>query len=451
MENNSNQRAVFTTRLGAVAAAVGSAVGLGNIWRFPYEAGSHGGGAFMLCYITFILIIGIPVICAEFIMGRQTRSNEFRSFRALAPGKPGWSWVAFTGIICAVLILGFYSVVAGWTVEYIWLAISGELLNSSNDLNATFTEAIAGGWRPVFWTILFLVLNYVVLSRGVQKGIEKLNNVLMPLMFVLLIILCVNSLFMPGASEGIKFLFLPDFSKLTPDVILSALGQSFFSLSIGVGTMLTYASYFSDRTPLARTAFTTAILDTLVAILAGVMIFPAVFSFGMQPAQGPALVYEVLPQVFRSITGGVIWASIFFFLLFLASISSTISMSEIQIAFLIEELHMTRRKANLTVLIVAITLGTICALSFGPLKDATVCGKTIFDLFDYISSNIFMPLCGMLLSFFVGWKLDRAVIRRQLTNNGTLTSRALPFIVLCLKWIAPPAILLVMLNSIGIL
>lgn len=449
--DNKNTRAVFTTRIGAVAAAVGSAVGLGNIWRFPYEAGSHGGGAFMLCYIAFIFLIGFPVICAEFIMGRQTRSNEFRSFRTLAPGRPGWSVLALIGILSSVMILGFYSVVVGWTVEYIWLSISGELFSNAGNLSQTFATAIGGGWRPVFWTFVFLLLNYIILSRGVQKGIEKLNNILMPLMFVLLIVLCVNSLFMPGASEGLKFLFLPDFSKLTPDVVLSALGQSFFSLSIGVGTMLTYASYFSADTRLAKTAFTTSVLDTLVAILAGVMIFPAVFSFGMQPAQGLALVYEVLPQVFRSINGGMIWASIFFFLLFLASISSTISMSEIQITFLIEELKLSRRGANLTVLVVAMILGTVCALSFGPLKDATLFGKTFFDLLDYVASNIFMPACGMFLAFFVGWKLDKKIIRKQLSNNGSVADRAMPYITFCLKWIAPLTIFLVMLNSIDIL
>lgn len=451
MKQKNTRRAVFTTRIGAVSAAVGSAVGLGNIWRFPYEAGTHGGGAFMLCYIAFIILIGIPVICAEFIIGRHTRSNEFRSFRTLAPKEAGWSWVAFAGIICSMLILGFYCVVAGWTVEYIWLSISGNLSLPATDLSHTFTEAISGGWRPVFWTFLFLLLNYIVLSRGVQKGIEKLNNILMPMMFVLLVILCINSLLMPGARQGLEFLFLPDFSKTTPDVVLGALGQAFFSLSIGVGTMLTYASYFSKRTALTRTACTTAALDTLVAILAGIMIFPAVFSFGMQPAQGPALVYEVLPQVFRSINGGMIWATIFFFLLFLASISSTISMSEIQIAFLTEELHMSRRKANLTVFITAVALGSICALSFGPIKNVTVFGMTVFNLFDYVSSNVIMPICGLFISLFAGWRLDRRIIRNQLTNGGTISSRGLPAVVFCLKWIAPPAILIVMLNSMGLL
>ena len=316
-------------------------------------------------------------------------------------------------------------------------SISGELFSNAGNLSQTFATAIGGGWRPVFWTFVFLLLNYIILSRGVQKGIEKLNNILMPLMFVLLIVLCVNSLFMPGASEGLKFLFLPDFSKLTPDVVLSALGQSFFSLSIGVGTMLTYASYFSADTRLAKTAFTTSVLDTLVAILAGVMIFPAVFSFGMQPAQGPALVYEVLPQVFRSINGGMIWASIFFFLLFLASISSTISMSEISVAYFCEQWGMSRRKAVAVNTSVAVVLGTLCALSFGPLSDLQICGMTVFNLFDCVASNIIMPLGGMLISIFSGWVLSRNVLQAELSPIPRALLRALTF---SLRYIAPGAI-----------
>lgn len=320
------QRARFNTKIGVIATTVGSAVGLGNIWRFPYEAGSNGGGAFMLCYIMFIFIIGVPVICAEFIMGRGTRSNILGAYRKLSRGK--WYIAGFMGIAASVAILSFYSVVAGWICEYFVQSVRGELmLASSSEYHEAFDQFSTGNWRPVVWTLIFLSLNFLILVRGVTKGIERMSNILMPLLFILLMIFCVNSLTLSGASEGLAFLFNPDFSKITPRVLLSAMGQAFFSLSLGLGCMTTYASYFGNKTRLGRTAITTASLDTLVAVLAGVIIFPAVFSFGISPQAGPTLVFEVLPAIFNSLPGGVVWSSLFFFLLILASLTSTISMS----------------------------------------------------------------------------------------------------------------------------
>ncbi len=287
--------------------------------------------------------------------------------------------------------------------------------------------------------------------RGVQKGIEKVSNILMPVLFVILVLFCINSLTLPGAREGLEFLFVPDFSKVNSDVLLGALGQAFFSLSLGLGTMLTYASYFSDRTPLVKSASTTAVLDTFVAILAGIIIFPAVFSFNAEPAAGPKLVFEVLPSIFHQMPFGVVWSTLFFFLLFLASLTSTISMSEISIAFFTEQLGMSRRIATLVNTGIAIVFGTLCALSFGTLNDFTIFGKTIFDLFDYVSSNILLPLGGMLISIFVGWVLDKKIVKAQLQGAGTLLPWVFNVIVFSLRYIAPIGIALVFLAGLEII
>lgn len=443
-------RAQFTTRLGIIATTVGSAVGLGNIWRFPYEAGVHGGGAFMLIYIIFIFLLGVPVICAEFIMGRETRSNIFGAFRKLSDSRQ-WAWVGYIGILASLMILSFYSVVAGWTLEYFFQSISGAMNDvSPTDRHVVF-DTFASGWRSPVWTIIFLIINACIMLRGVQKGIEKFSNILMPALFILLIIFCINSLTLPGAGKGLEFLFVPDFSKVTPDVLLGALGQAFFSLSLGLGTMLTYGSYFSSKTPLVKSAATTAVLDTLVAILAGVIIFPAVFSFNAEPSAGPKLVFEVLPSIFMQLPFGIVWSTLFFFLLFLASLTSTISMSEIAIAFFTEQLGMTRKKATILNCGIAMVFGTICAFSFGSLSGVKIFGLTFFDLFDYISSNILLPLGGMLISIFVGWVIDRKIVKAQLQGTGALLPWVLNLIVFSLRYIAPIGIAMVFFAGLGII
>lgn len=446
------KRAQFATKLGVIATTVGSAVGLGNIWRFPFEAGVHGGGAFLLIDLFFIFIIGIPVVCAEFIIGRHTGSNVRGAFCALAPGK-AWGIVGYLGLLASILILSFYSVVAGWTLEYIYRSVTGfGGVSSVDGLHAQFDAFATSDWRPVMWTLIFLAINYVILSRGVQKGIEKMSNIMMPLLFVILLIFCVNSLMMPSASEGLTFLFKPDFSKVTPTVMLGAMGQAFFSLSLGLGCLITYSSYFNKKTPLLRTAGVMASLDTLVAILAGVIIFPAVFTFGMEPAAGPKLVFEILPSIFSHMPGALIWSTLFFVLLFLASLSSTISMSEICIAYLTDEFGMGRRKATALNICVAMALGSVCALSFGSLSEWTVCGLTVFNLFDYVSSNILLPVGGMIISIFVGWVLDRSVVRSELMGGGSgVRPWMVTTVVCCLRYVAPACIGLVFLFGLGIL
>lgn len=445
------KRAQFATRLGVIATTVGSAVGLGNIWRFPFEAGVHGGGAFLLIDLFFIFIIGVPVVCAEFIIGRHTGLNVRGAFRALAPGKP-WGIVGYLGLLASILILSFYSVVAGWTLEYIYQSLTGfGGVSSIEGLHSQFDGFATSNWRPVLWTLVFLAINYFILARGVQKGIEKMSNIMMPLLFVILIVFCINSLRMSAAGEGLTFLFKPDFSQVTPSVMLGAMGQAFFSLSLGLGCLITYSSYFKKETPLLRTAGIMASLDTLVAILAGIIIFPAVFTFGMEPAAGPKLVFEILPSIFMRMPGSMLWSVLFFILLFLASLSSTISMSEITIAYMTDEFGFSRRKATGCNIAVAMILGTLCALSFGVISDWTVCGLTLFNLFDYLSSNIILPVGGMIISVFVGWVLDRSVVHRELmADDGSVRPWMIRLVIICLRYIAPACIGLVFLFGLGL-
>ncbi len=450
MGTENNNRAIFATRFGATATTVGSAVGLGNIWRFPYEAGVHGGGAFLLCYVIFIFVLGVPVLCAEFFMGRTTRSNIFGAYRKLSKGQ-GWKFTGYIGILASLLILSFYSVVAGWTVEYCISSIAGKLDFSNSEIGHNQFSLMTTGWRPVVWTVIFLFCNFFILIAGVTKGIERASNILMPILFVLLLAFCINSFTMPDFNKGVEFLFKPDFSKIDPSVLLGAMGQAFFSLSLGLGCMMTYGSYFNKETKLVRTSFTIASLDFMVAILAGIIIFPAVFSFGISPQAGPTLVFEVLPYVFNQLPAGAVWSTLFFFLLFLASLTSTVSMSEISITYFCEEKKMTRKKATIISSIIGLIGGLLCALSFGPLSDFTICGLTIFNLFDYLSSNICLPFGGMICSYFVGWKVKKSLIAEEFSNGGKVKFHTLNLLVFFLRYICPTAIFLIFLNSIGIL
>ena len=453
MSNNENRgirRAVFRSRFAAIATTVGSAVGLGNIWRFPYEAGVHGGGAFVLCYLVFSFMIGVPVLIAEFVMGRGTRSNVLGAYRKLDPRHP-WYWAGYMGIFASMLILGFYAVVAGWTLEYCIESLFGMLDFSTEEAVHSQFMKLTSGWRPVMWTVIFSLCNFAILMRGVTKGIERLSNILMPLLFLLLVIFCVHSFFLPGFSEGFRFLFQPDFSKITPSTLLGAMGQAFFSLSLGVGCMMTYASYFSEKTRLGQTAVTTMLLDSAVAILSGIIIFPAVFSYGLSPAAGPTLVFEVLPNIFYRMAGGGVWSTLFFLLLFLASLTSTLSMSEISISFLAEEKKLGRKSSTVVSCGLTLLLSLLCALSMGPWHGLTVFGMNFFNLFDYVASNILMPIGGMVCSIFVGWWIDRRYIGDQLTNNSGRNLIWLRPLIFFLRWICPAAIFIIFLDSTGLI
>ena len=435
--------------MGAILAAAGGAVGLGNIWRFPYMLGQNGGGAFLLVYILFVLLIGIPLMMTEFIIGRRSQRNVVGAYRSLSGGRKGWVLLGVFGILAAFLIYAFYSVVAGWTLNYIVMAFSGKLAGlepaAVADTFSTFTQ---GSFWPLFYQLLFLVLTGLVITMGVQKGIEKVGKILMPILFLLLILMCVRSLTLSGSSEGMRFLFKPDFSKLTGQSVLSALGQSFFSLSIGMGAMVTYGSYIRKEDRLFKTSIWIALCDLLVAILAGVVIFPAVFAFGMNPASGPELVYVVLPNVFNNMPAGTLFAVIFFLLLGIAALTSTISLLEIIVAFAVEELHWKRSTASAVSTLLVFAVGAFCTLSFGPLKNVTLLNRTIFDLFDLITASYLMPIGALLMTIFLGWCFPKVEVKDELSNGGTLKCKAFELYYIILRYIAPAALVVIIISGI---
>lgn len=467
-----DNRANFGSKLGVILASAGSAVGLGNIWRFPFETGNHGGAAFILIYLGCILILGIPILIAEFTIGRHSRANTAGAYRILAPGTQ-WRWVGRMGVLAGFLILGYYSVVAGWTLEYIYKSITnlhnyllstgtpqavasgaaGEM--SANGFIDSFNAFVANPWMPVFWMVVFLLGTHFIIVRGVEKGIEKYSKIMMPMLFILLLILAVCSVCLPGAGKGVEFLLKPDFSKVDGNVLLGAMGQAFFSLSLGMGCLCTYASYFRNDTNLAKTAFNVAWIDTLVAILAGFIIFPAAFSVGIQPDAGPSLLFITLPNVFQQAFGGVPWLAIllsllFYVLLALAALTSTISLHEVATAYLHEEFSLPRRRAAWVVTGGCIFLGLFCSLSLGVGKEYTLFGLTLFDVFDFLTAKIMLPLGGLLIALFTGWYLDKKILRDEVTNKGTLRMPILKVLIFILRFIAPIGIGLILINELGI-
>lgn len=446
-----NKRATFGSRLGVILATVGCAVGLGNIWRFPYMVGANGGAAFLLVYIICILLLGLPVMITEFFIGRRSRRNAAGAFKVMAPGTK-WSFIGYNGVTAAFLILGFYSVVAGWTLEYILQAVSGSLSGkTAADFTAEFETFSSGIVRPILWTVAFIALTHLIIVSGVKGGIERASKVMMPMLFFILIALCIRSVTLEGAKEGLVFLFHPDFEKITSSVVLSAMGQAFFSLSIGMGCLITYSSYFSKTTPLQTTALQVTILDTLVAILAGVMIFPAVFSFGIAPTAGPELVFITLPNVFEQLPWGGLWSFVFFVLLGLAALTSTISLHEVVTAYVHEEYHISRQKAAWFVSAGVLILGVLSSLSMGILKPYTIFGLNFFDFFDYVTAKIMLPLGGMLICIFVGTRIDKKILKEELTNEGTVPFYFFNTYAFFMKYIAPIAIGLIFLNELGLM
>nr|WP_319398667.1 sodium-dependent transporter [uncultured Carboxylicivirga sp.] len=430
----------FTGKFGVIAAAAGSAVGLGNIWRFPYVVGENGGGAFLLVYILFILAIGIPVMLSELLIGRRAQKNVFGAFKALAPKQPFFIIVGIMGVAAAFMILAFYSVVAGWTLEYTYLAVGNNLLSMSPEkLSSFFKEFSESSTGPVIWMVIFMFLTGAIVIGGVKKGIERYTKILMPILFVIIVVLCVKSASLDGASEGFAFLFKPDFSKVTGKVILEALGQAFFSLSIGMGVIATYGSYIQKKENLFETSVSVSMADTLIAVLAGVAIFPAVFAFGIDPTAGPGLVFETLPRVFANMAGGYFFSVAFFILLVIAALTSSVSLLEVVVAYFAEELGMKRSVATI--------VATISITVFGLLA---VYSSDMFNFFDKTSSNILLPLGGILISIFVGWVLGKLTVKDELSAHGGKV-RMTGLLIVILKFVAPIAIGLVFLNGVGII
>ncbi len=446
-----SDRDSFGSRFGVIAATAGSAIGLGNIWRFPYVAGENGGGAFLIVYLGFVLIIGIPVMLSEFTIGRKAKRNVFGAFRSLAPGKP-WFLIGLMGVAAAFMILAFYTAVAGWTLEYIFQSVvNGFEGHSAQELNTMFYSFIGSPWRPLLWFFVFMVFTAIIIMAGVQKGIEKYSKILMPLLLVLLLVLVVRSVTLPGAGGGISFLFKPDFSKITASTILEALGQAFFSLSIGMGTLITYGSYIQKSDNLGKTAVSVAFADTFIAILAGLAIFPAVFAFNIEPGSGEGLVYITLPNIFQQMPGGYFFSLMFFILLGVAALTSTISVLEVIVAFFSEELRLKRKMATWLATSLVSVLGIMCVLSSSTMADAKIFGLTVFDLMNFTSANILLPLGGFFIVIFVAWFLGREKTKEELSNNGKLKVKYLPFFMFVVKILAPLAIAFIFLQGIGLI
>lgn len=444
-----SRKVQFGSKIGLIAATVGSAVGLGNVWRFPAETQANGGAVFLLIYIACVFLLGIPVMTAEFSLGRGGNSDATGAFKNVTPDRKGWWAVGALAILASYLILSFYMVVSGWTLEYLFQSLTGNLYKADTAIASVADEEvlfgnkmasyITGTYRPLVMTFIMIAANLFVLLRGVQKGIEKMSNIMMPVLFLLLVIFCGVSLTLPKAYEGVEFFLKPDFSAVTPSTVVNALGQSFFSLSLAMGILVTYASYYPADTKLTRTAVTVSLLDLGTAILMGLIIFPAVMTFGLsgQNLAGSALVFITLPEIFAQMGGTLFWSSLFFLLLSVAAFTSTISLAEVSVAFMECRFGMSRKRAVATVVLPLFVLSSICSLSVGPWSDFTIFGKTIFDFLDMVATNIMLPVGGILLCIYMGWVAPRSFFKNELTNNGTLTSHVFGLIAFIVKWIAP--------------
>ena len=442
-------RGNFGSKLGVILATAGSAVGLGNVWRFPYMAGQNGGAAFILIYLVCIILLGLPGMMSEFIIGRHSASNAARAYTNLGKHK-AWGALGLMGIITSMIILGFYAVVAGWCLQYLYASIMGGVHGDAEYVKTYFQTFAADPIRPTLWAVGFILLTHMVVVRGVRNGIEKASKILMPMLFFLLIVIVIASCSLPGAMKGVEFLLKPDFSKVDENVLLEALGQAFFSLSIGIGTMVTYASYFKPDTNLRHTALNVTILDTLVAVLAGVVIFPAVFSVGIEPSSGPSLVFITLPSIFNDMPLSMVWSSVFFLLLVVAALTSTISLHEVVTVYLHEEWHLSRKTAAWLTTAVTAALASLASLSLGVLSGWTICGLSLFDSLDFLTANILLPAGGFFTCVFVGWKLDRQILRDQITNNGELKFRIYGVFIFLLRYVCPAVLLLIFLDNLGV-
>lgn len=459
MSNIMGERANFGSKLGVILATAGSAVGLGNVWRFPYMTGENGGAVFIMIYVICVVLLGIPCMVSEFIVGRHGQSNTARAYRKLAGGTP-WSLIGYMGVLTGFLITGYYAVVSGWCLQYIFASLIGHLQGDPEYFKTYFTELATHPVKPVLWTVIILGITYLIIEHGVRDGIERASKLLMPTLFILLLIIVGASCMLPDADKGIEFLFKPDYDKLTGDVFLGALGQSFYSLSIAMGCLCTYASYFSRYTNLTKSASQIAIIDCLVAILAGLMIFPAAFSVGVNPDSGPSLIFITLPNVFQQAFAsmplvGYCISLLFFVLLSLAALTSLMSLHEVSTAFIHEELMMSRKKAALLVTVTTSVIGAFCSLSMGAVDGLVFFGKSLFDWFDFITGQIFLPIVGFLTCIFIGWFVPHQIVRNEFTNQGELKSigyvRLFHVYIFLVKYVCPLAILLVFLHQFGLL
>ena len=438
----------FGSKFGIIAAAAGSAIGLGNIYRFPCEAGANGGGAFFMVYLCIVLLLGLPLMVTEFVIGRRSGKNPVGAFKELAPKQKAWSSIGYMGVICAFLILAFYCTVAGWTID----AVGKSIINyyhglDLNTIQTDFNNLINETWQPIISEGIFIFLTAFIIIKGVTKGIEKYSKILMPILLGILIILGIKSLTLPGAKAGIEFFLKPDFSKITGTVLINALGQAFFSLSLGMGALITYGSYISRKDNLTSTAFMVCISDTVIAILAGIVIFPAAFSFNISPEAGDSLAFVTLPMLFNKMAGGYFFCLIFFILLTIAALTSSISLLEVVVLFMTEELGISRKKATIYSGIGAFILCIIASQSLHADTSLKIFGFKIFDALDAFTSKFLMTIGGLLTVIFLGWKMKKEHFMEEYTNGGTVSMGLRKIMYFIIKFLAPVAITVILITQ----
>ncbi len=445
------KRDSFGSRFGALVAMAGSAIGLGNLWRFPYLVGENGGAAFIIVYVALCFCICLPIFISEFTMGRRSQKNAYAAYRDLSGGS-AWRYAGLMTMIVPVVVVSYYSVIGGWSIEYFFKALTFSFSGNASQasLNTMFTDFVSNPWLPLIGHTAFLLVTAVVVMFGIKGGIEKFSKTMMPLLFVIVLAIAVYSVTLPGAHAGLDYLFNPDFSKIDGKSIAAALGQAFFSLSLGFGTIMTYGSYVSKKENIMTQSLATASADLAFALIAGVAIMPAVFAFGLDPQSGPGLVFETLPFVFGQMPAGGLVAIFFFMALLVAAITSSISMFEVIVAYLVEEKGLSRLASCLMLFAFTWILGIFCSLSFGPLSDVKIFGRTIFDFLDSFSSNILMTLGSLLVVLFVGWRMKKTDICDEFTNSGSLSGNVRIFGVLwfLIRYICPLAIFAIFLSGI---
>ena len=444
-------RESFGSRFGALVAMAGSAVGLGNLWRFPYLVGENGGAAFIIVYIALSFLICLPIFISEFVIGRRSQKNAYAAFRDLSGGGI-WKGVGLFTIVVPLIVLSYYSVIGGWSIEYFLKSLTFSFTGNESQaaMNTMFTDFVSNPWIPLICHTGFLLATTMIVVVGIKDGIEKFSKVMMPMLFFIVIAIAVYSLTLPGAGKGVDYLFNPDFSKIDAKACAAALGQAFFSLSLGFGTIMTYASYVDKKENILFQSTATAVSDLMFALIAGVAIMPAVFAFGLNPQSGPGLVFETLPYVFSQMPAGGVVAILFFIALLVAALTSSISMLEVAVAYLVEERKFSRIGACVTLFVICWIVGALCSLSFGPLSNIQIGGRGIFDFFDNLSSNILMTLGSLFTVLFVGWRLKKADIYAEFTNSGPLSTNAklVGILWFLIRYVAPVAIIVIFLTNL---
>ena len=438
-------------KIGIILATAGSAVGLGNIWRFPYMTGENGGAAFILLYIACVFILGIPGMLCEFVVGRHGASNAVRAYQQFGHS-PHWRIIGILGVITSMIILGFYAVVAGWCLQYLYASMTGSIIGDKAYVEQYFADFSSDALIPILWAIAFIAITHYIIAKGVRGGIERASNVLMPTLLILLLIIAVASCSLPGASDGIRFLFMPDFSKLTSSVLIEALGQAFFSLSLGTACLCTYASYFSKQTNLVGSATQIACLDSLIAILAGLMIFPAAAAVGVSPDSGPSLIFITLPNVFSQAfvsmpAVGYIISILFYLLLSMAALTSTISMHEIGTAFFHEELQISRNNAAYIVTTICSVIAIFCSLSMGAYPDMQIMGMPILSFCDSLTADWLLPAGSLLTCILVGWFIPKHIVHDEFTNHGTVATHLYAIWLFLIRFVCPIAIIAIFIHQ----